>query len=366
MSDINKIRAESCTEEKGIALITVMLMLAVLTVLGITMANTSIIESHISSNYRTSKEAFFDADAGVQYSLAKIKKGLQEKTIKISDLNGFALNSLDLSGIRPDFNFSFPVPLSKTENSYCFLSHGQGPNNANAAIKACFKAFTGGILADQNISIGNNANIIGSIHSNGTADVKTNDVTGTVTDSNSDNFKPIDVPKVLDYDENDNIILPWTQADIEKWESEEKTVVVHNNGFSTPSSTISNQVILVEGDATISSDTTLKNVTLIATGNITFNGRSQNDDGVNKNAIVAGGNITFNGNSDSYAGFWSDGSFIMNEGGGTVHGSIFSTDVTDINGKLYFKYDGSIDNDFLPVIPIIPILIHWADKSLAT
>jgi hypothetical protein len=367
MFDINKIRAESCTEEKGIALITVMLMLAVMTVLAITMFNTSAVETLISSNYRTSKEAFFDADAGVQYALAKVSSSLNDKTLKISNLDGYALNSLDLSNL--EFNFSFPDPLSKNGNSYCFLSQGQGSNNASATIEACFKidthpAFNEGILADNNISIGNNANIIGSVHSNAIADVKTNDVTGTVTDSTDPNFKPVPVPKVLEYDGNGNMILPWTQDDIDRWESEGKTVVVHSGGLSTPSTenTISDKVILVEGDATISGNTTLKNVTLIVTGDITFDGRSQNDDGVNKNAIIAGGNITFNGNSDSYAVFWSDGSFIMN-GGGTVYGSIVSSGVTDINGKLYFEYDSSIDNDLLPVVPISN---YWADTSLVS
>ncbi|MDP3014578.1 MAG: pilus assembly PilX N-terminal domain-containing protein, partial [Candidatus Subteraquimicrobiales bacterium] len=52
--------------EHGVALITALLMLALITAMGIAATNLSIVEGWLSANYRSSKQAFHVAEAGLE------------------------------------------------------------------------------------------------------------------------------------------------------------------------------------------------------------------------------------------------------------------------------------------------------------
>lgn len=58
-------------EEKGSALLIAMIMLVVLTVIGAATMNTSTTEVIISGNYRTMKEAFYNAEGPVEYAIVQ-------------------------------------------------------------------------------------------------------------------------------------------------------------------------------------------------------------------------------------------------------------------------------------------------------
>ena len=58
---------KSVTNEKGIALVVALVMLALLTLLGTFALSTSSTELFITGNYRNSQYAFYAADAGIEY-----------------------------------------------------------------------------------------------------------------------------------------------------------------------------------------------------------------------------------------------------------------------------------------------------------
>jgi len=114
-------------------LVTSLLILAVLVAIGTTIAMQTSTDIKISSNYKTSRQAFYDADAGVQYAIAKIKA---DSTFTLPS----AGSSVPLTYATPA-GFSFTLStLSKNagSNTYSFTSTGNGSNNAQAAITATF------------------------------------------------------------------------------------------------------------------------------------------------------------------------------------------------------------------------------------
>ncbi len=399
MSDINKIREESCTREKGIALITVMLMLAVLTVLSITMANTSIIETHISSNYRTSKEAFYDADAGVHFAMSKIKQQLPANIdlawVKstLADLNEeLADDQADENSSLYDFTFSFPIDKIKTKETdeYCFTSSAEQASNARAKIKVCFKhergidpAFGVGIVSDGNININGAPTITGSLHANGSivqngegtitgniSAVNTVDVDSAVSGATQNNAPYMETPKVTQQ------LLDNMRTSVLTGEQINPDGYVYYPDTITISDDVQDKVIFVDGNITISNQTKINNnTTIIATGNIIFRGESSFEEGESpddegfeiKTAIIAGGDITFNGSGHSYGVFWANGDFVRN-GSNYAHGSIVAAGGVDnpdiiFNGKFEFKQITSINNNFIPE-SIAADFSEWSDLSM--
>ncbi len=296
MSYINKNKTNP--KEKGIALITVMLMLAVLTVLAITMFNTSTVESLISSNYRTSKEAFFDADAGVQYALARIETDLNNKTIQINDLNdpnGFDLGYFDLSSSRTEgFNFSYPGLLFKSADSYCFSSLGKDPGNAGARseLEACFTInehhhpiFSHGIVSEQKIRINGHIDMFwGSMHANGgieqTAKGATNVVVeGSITaaDSEPDINPNLQVTEGV-YKAQESIDIPKiTEDDFAYYENLATSINednVYNSSVVLDNLDLTDQVIFAFGDLDFKK-CIMSNTTIVSMGNITFDNNTE-------------------------------------------------------------------------------------------
>ncbi len=402
--------------QKGIALITVMLIMATMSVLAVTMFNTSTVESLISSNYRTSKEAFYDADAGVQYGLARINQDL--KNTDIDDIE--PANYSPPSGNNGDeFNFSLS-PLTKSGNTYYFTSTGKGSNNARAEIEASFEvsssthsAFKAGILSDGDIRFTGNSVIVGDVHSNGSLDVKLD-----TKEDNSGHFSAVDdfdigikdkdmykYPLITIPDENEVVEdvyvpsvpdPPWTQKDIDRWIEEGKKIVKYsldNEGsplkenlnpnpgkqvenddffdykgagkhdqFESSGQTIQDTIILLDRDVIIDNKTTLKNATIISKGDVTFRGSSNNDNDINKNAIIALGDIDFSGSSSSYAVFWCNGDFDMS-GSSDVIGSIVAGGSIGRSGSSNFEFDDNIENNDLAK-EYSAVFASWKDASL--
>ncbi len=125
--------------EKGIVLVISVLMLAVLAALGTTAVMQTSTDLKISSNYKTSRQAFYDADAGVQYALAMIEAGLKAspQTFTLPSAGSPAT----LTYTTPT-GFSFTIStISKNSGSstYTLTSTGNGPNSAQAVIEVTFE-----------------------------------------------------------------------------------------------------------------------------------------------------------------------------------------------------------------------------------
>jgi len=125
--------------EEGVVLVTVLLLIAALSILGTTAVMQTSTDLRISTNYKTSRQAFYDADAGIQYAIAKMEAGLA------SDPPTFTLPSagspVSLTYTAPT-GFSFTISsVSKNSgsDSYTFTSTGHGPGNAQVTIEVTVK-----------------------------------------------------------------------------------------------------------------------------------------------------------------------------------------------------------------------------------
>lgn len=85
--------------QKGAALITAMVILALLTIIGMAATNTSMLETMISATERTHSEAFYAAEAGVDHLRRNFRSLFMEKNTA-----NFATNN------PPDWDFALQGP----------------------------------------------------------------------------------------------------------------------------------------------------------------------------------------------------------------------------------------------------------------
>lgn len=139
-------------DEGGMVLVAALLILTILLAISTTAVMQTSTDVKISGNYKTGRQAFYNADAGVQFALAQIEEGLK------SDPPTFVFPStgspVALSYTTPS-GYSFILSsISKDAgaNSYSFTSTGNGPNNSKTVIEATFEkdsAIDYGIFGDQ-------------------------------------------------------------------------------------------------------------------------------------------------------------------------------------------------------------------------
>ncbi|MDL1967607.1 MAG: pilus assembly PilX N-terminal domain-containing protein [Deltaproteobacteria bacterium] len=151
------------SNEKGVVLPLGLMFLAIIAILGSTAVIITTTDLKIGSNYRAREQAFYNADAGVQYVLKKLTIDLDDSDSETVDLEAcpISLNYSTPSG------FSFTVPDELTSlgnNQYSFLVTGHGPDNSEAVIEFVFyveqKAiFNYGLFADGLLDIKADAHI---------------------------------------------------------------------------------------------------------------------------------------------------------------------------------------------------------------
>jgi Tfp pilus assembly protein PilX len=141
--------------EKGIVLITALLFLMVLTVLGTTAIVISSTDIQIGGNYKLSKQAFYDAEAGIQYAIKNIENGLAAETLSLTG-SSVAVNYTAPSG----FSFDPVTTLTQVESTsnYRFQATGHAANNTSSTIEVVIKRDTllnYGIFGDDEIDMKN-------------------------------------------------------------------------------------------------------------------------------------------------------------------------------------------------------------------
>jgi Tfp pilus assembly protein PilX len=67
-------KLKAINNEKGVALLSALMIMALLTVLGLSASNTSTTELKIAGNEKTSAMAFYAAEAGVNFAIATLKE----------------------------------------------------------------------------------------------------------------------------------------------------------------------------------------------------------------------------------------------------------------------------------------------------
>src|SRR5512138_2482518 len=73
--------------ERGAALVLVLFLITTLTVLGVLVLNTSIIETKMANNQKLSSQAFYAAEAGLERGLAKVMLDYEQDPLSASTGN---------------------------------------------------------------------------------------------------------------------------------------------------------------------------------------------------------------------------------------------------------------------------------------
>jgi len=122
---------KAAANEKGMVLVVVLLLIAVLVLLGSTAVMTTTTDLKISGNYKTSEQAFYNAEAGVEEVIAYLRShtvtypttSTPTTTITVNCPTGLNFNtSVAINYVAPD--------------SYKFQMTGTGANNASKTIEA--------------------------------------------------------------------------------------------------------------------------------------------------------------------------------------------------------------------------------------
>ena len=149
----------SHVNERGVALVISLMFLALLSMLGTTAIIMTTTDMQIGRNYRQSADAFYNADAGVNFAFNKIKAGYQAGSFSLPSNPG---ETATLSYTTPSgFSFSISDVTKITDDAYSFTSTGTGPDNAETVIKVVFSLASGvfnyGIFGDLGVSLSGNA-----------------------------------------------------------------------------------------------------------------------------------------------------------------------------------------------------------------
>lgn len=91
-------------QERGVVLTTSLVLLAVLSLMGATAMLTTITDTRIASNLKNNAQAFYHAEAGINYTLAKLPDLIANATLS---LTGAADNEVLTDPITAPSNFSF-------------------------------------------------------------------------------------------------------------------------------------------------------------------------------------------------------------------------------------------------------------------
>ncbi|MBW1698733.1 MAG: pilus assembly PilX N-terminal domain-containing protein [Deltaproteobacteria bacterium] len=144
--------------EKGIALITSLLFMAIVSILGTTAYLTASNEMTISSNYRLAKKAFYDAEAGVNYTLAGIEAALADGSLNLTG-DSVSVNYAAPSG----FSFDTVTTLTRVSgtSNYQFQVTGNaaGGRCTLEVVIARDSVLQFGVFGDEEVDMKSNASV---------------------------------------------------------------------------------------------------------------------------------------------------------------------------------------------------------------
>ena len=141
-----------CHNQHGAVLVTVLMFMAIFSVLGTGAYLTSSSELKISNNYKIRKQAFYDAEAGLQYVIAKIEDGLAQETLFLSGTT-VTINYAAPAG----FSFDTITTLTRvgTTSDYRFqvIGHSGNASSTVEAVIARDSFFQYGAFGDNSVDI---------------------------------------------------------------------------------------------------------------------------------------------------------------------------------------------------------------------
>lgn len=172
MSCINR-----CQNERGAALVISLMFLAILGLLGTTAVVLTTTDMQIGANYKTNAIAFYDADAGAIYAIAKMEEGLKAYPQTFTATDGDSLRDMGIGETislvaftaPSGFNFSYEPPgLTKiADKMFSFTTNGAGLNNSKTIIATTCKTvpvIEFGVFGDKKVDLGNTAGVYSYSH----------------------------------------------------------------------------------------------------------------------------------------------------------------------------------------------------------
>ncbi|MFH0787533.1 MAG: pilus assembly PilX N-terminal domain-containing protein [Pseudomonadota bacterium] len=336
--------------EKGIALVTVILMLAVLLVLGVIAVNLTNVGTKITSNTKTSKQAFYLAEAGIERARELLRTRLvgggtlSQELNSVKGANGILTDSTNVSNFSTTDDSPYVNSTSLGSGSYrvyltndavdgvtsitdnngivTLTSFGYGPDNSQAIVQATVQK-GGGIpplpgaitMPGPHVSFDGGSSNASTYSGDAThpaivvnsADART-DVINGIPINRRDNYTGggLSSPSVV------NMVIP------DPWGNLSQLQDLYTNlksmaDFSSPSNpgftlgtTAFPKIVVIDDNYTVSGGTTGAGI-LLVTGNLTLNGNISYDGMV---LVVGKGNLIRGGG-----------------GNGTITGGIFVADI---------------------------------------
>lgn len=135
-------RNNHLANEKGVVLVTGLVFLAVLTLIGTGAYITTSNELDISRNYRLSKKAFYDAEAGVEYALAMVEDGLAAATPLVLPTSTSGPVTVPNATAPGDFYFTLSTISYVDVNTYLVTINTVTSQGSKAEIAVTFQRDT--------------------------------------------------------------------------------------------------------------------------------------------------------------------------------------------------------------------------------
>ncbi len=126
--------------DEGMVLVTALMFMAILFLLGATGYLITSADLQTSGNLRAEKHAFYDAEAGVQYAIARMEAGLEAGTFSMPSSVGGTVD-LPISATPSGYNFTYEgdeVTMSAV-NTYQMTVYGGGARNSASKLDVKFK-----------------------------------------------------------------------------------------------------------------------------------------------------------------------------------------------------------------------------------
>ena len=169
---------DRCQNERGAALVISLMFLAILGLLGSTAVVLTTTDMRIGGNYKANATAFYDADAGGVYAIAKMEEGLKAYPQTFVHSDGDSLRDMDIGETislaaftaPSGFNFTYEPPgLTKiADKLFSFTTNGAGLNNSKTIIATTCKTvpvIDFGVFGDKKVDLGNTAGVYSYSHS---------------------------------------------------------------------------------------------------------------------------------------------------------------------------------------------------------
>ena len=147
-----------CNSERGAVLVIVLMFTAILAVLGTGAYLTSSNELKISNNYKIRKQAFYEAEAGLQYAMGRMEDALAQGTLSLSG-STVSVNFTSPAG----FSFDTITTLARVGATRCYELEVTGhAGNASSSVEAVIARgtfFQWGVFGNNTVAIENGASV---------------------------------------------------------------------------------------------------------------------------------------------------------------------------------------------------------------